>query len=483
MASYRYERLSTQDNGFLEWETPNLTMHGGGTQIFDPGPLATPDGGVDFALISRAYESVLHKVPRYRQKIAWVPGEKQAIWVDDPHFNAAYHLRHTALPRPGSEAQLKTLAARIMERPLDRSRPLWEVWVVEGLEGGRFATIAKTHHCLVDGMGGVDIATSTMSTTPEARIVEPPRFVPRPGPSRAELRRDESARAMGLPLRAARAARDFFHSHEDPVGELGKRVRALGDMSRWLMVPASETPFNGPVGPHRILEWLSLSLADIKAVRKAMGCSVNDVVLTIVTGAVREFLIRRAVSPEGMDFRVATPVSIRSEADRGRLGNRVSSWILRLPVGVDDPRKQLAEIHETTQELKGSHEAAAVEMIESVREFLPLDIQSMSKGSTNMFVTNVPGPQFPLYLLGAELRELYVHAPLIENLGLVIGVMSYNGKVCWGLVGDSDRVPDLGDFAALVPRAFERLAGVAGVRVEGARPIEVRGAPAASPAS
>ena len=249
------------------------------------------------------------------------------------------------------------------------------------------------------------------------------------------------------------------------------------------MVPASETPFNGPVGPHRILEWLSLSLADIKAVRKAMGCSVNDVVLTIVTGAVREFLIRRAVSPEGMDFRVATPVSIRSEADRGRLGNRVSSWILRLPVGVDDPRKQLAEIHETTQELKGSHEAAAVEMIESVREFLPLDIQSMSKGSTNMFVTNVPGPQFPLYLLGAELRELYVHAPLIENLGLVIGVMSYNGKVCWGLVGDSDRVPDLGDFAALVPRAFERLAGVAGVRVEGARPIEVRGAPAASPAS
>ena len=246
------------------------------------------------------------------------------------------------------------------------------------------------------------------------------------------------------------------------------------------MVPASETPFNGPVGPHRALEWLTLSLADLKAVRKAMGCSVNDVVLTIVTGAVREFLIRRAMPPDDLDFRVATPVSVRSEDDRGRLGNRVSSWILRLPVGIDDPRKQLAEIHATTQDLKDSHEAAAVEMIESLREFLPLDIQSMSKGSTNMFVTNVPGPQFPLYLLGAELREIFVHAPLIENLGLVIGVMSYNGKVCWGLTADYDRIPDVGDFAALVPRAFERLAGVAGVRLEGVRPIELRGAPAAT---
>jgi len=480
LASYRYERLSSQDSGFLEWETPNLTMHGGGTQVFDPGPLATPEGGIDFEKISRAFESVLHKVPRYRQKIAWTPGEKHAIWVDDQHFNIAYHLRHTSLPRPGNESQLKRLAARIMERPLDRSRPLWENWVVEGLEGGRFATIAKTHHCLVDGMGGVDIATSTMSMTPDARIVEAPRFVPRPGPSRAELRRDESARALGLPLRAARAAGDFFRSHEDPARELGLRARALRDVSRWLLVPASETPLNGPVGPHRILEWLSLSLDDIKAVRKAMGCSVNDVVLTIVTGATREFLIRRAAGPDEMDFRVATPVSVRSEADRGRLGNRVSSWILRLPVGIDDPRKQLAEIHQTTQELKSSNEAAAVEMMESLREFLPLDIQSLSKGTTNMFVTNVPGPQFPLYLLGAELRDIFVHAPLIENLGLVIGVMSYNGKVCWGLTADYDRVPDLADFARLIPRAFERLAGAAGVRLEGTRPIEVRSAPAAS---
>jgi WS/DGAT/MGAT family acyltransferase len=475
VASYRYERLSAQDNGFLQWETPNLPMHGGATQIYDAGPLATPDGGVDFETIRRGIESILHLIPRYRQKILWAPGEDHAVWIDDPHFNLAYHMRHTSLPRPGNDRQLKALAARIMERPLDRARPLWEMWIVEGLEGGRFALISKTHHCMVDGMGGVDLATTLMSPTPEFEIAEPPRYLPRPVPTRAELRRDRRARQLGLPVRATRELVDFLRSSDDPREEVATRLRALAGMARWKLVPASETPFNGPVGPHRVLDWVSLPLADVKAVRKALGCSVNDVVLATVTGAVREFLLRRASLPDGLDFRVSTPVSVRSDSERGRLGNRVSSWVVPLPVATDDPRAQVEEIHRITQELKASHQAAAIEMIEAFHEWVPLDMQALSRGTHNMFVTNVPGPQFPLYLLGAKMVDIFVHAPLIEDLGLVVGAMSYNGRVCWGFVADYDRVPDVADFAALVPRCFERLAEAAGVRVASARPHDVAG--------
>lgn len=475
MAAYKFDRLGAQDNDFLLWEKPNLPMHAGATQIFDAGPLATAEGGIDFATILRGIDSILHHIPRYRQKIAWVPGERQAVWVDDQHFNLQYHMRHTSLPRPGSPPQLKRLAARIMERPLDRARPLWEIWVVEGLADGRFASIGKTHHCMVDGAGGVDLATSLMSLSSEVHLVEPPRFVPRSEPTRAELLREEGARLLGLPFRAARGLRDFLSESDAPGAEVTTRLRALGEMARWKLRPASETPLNGPVGPHRVFDWLSIPLDDVKAVRKAAGCSVNDVVLTTVTGAVRDFLTRRGSQPEDLDFRIATPVNVRRDGDH-QPGNRVSTWILRLPIGKEHPRAQLAEVHRTTTELKESRQAAAVELVEAIHEWIPFDIQSLSSGTQNMFVTNVPGPQFPLYMLGAELQEIYVHPPLIENLGLVVGVMSYMGRMCWGLVADYDRVPDVADFAALVPRAFERLAAAWGVRVSGAVPLEVRGA-------
>jgi diacylglycerol O-acyltransferase len=463
VSPYRYERLSAQDNGFLRWEKPNLPMHGGATQIFRAGPLATPEGGIDFETLKRGLESILHLIPRYRQKLAWLPAEKHAVWVDDPHFSLDYHMRHTALPRPGSDAQLKQLAARIMERPVDLGRPPWEIWVVEGLRDGRFAAIAKMHHCMVDGVGGVDLASRLMSTTPaeEIHIESPPRFVPRALPSRVELLRDEGSRLLGLPLRAARGLLDFVRGSDDPVGEVAGRLRAIAEMARYKLEPVSETPLNGPVGPHRIFDWLQVPLDEIKAVRKQLGCSVNDVVLGIVTGAVREFLIRRQSPPDGLVFRVATPVSVRREEDTGRMGNRVSTWVLELPLAEPDPRRQIALIHEKTRELKASQQASVVELLEAVHEWIPIDVQALSTGTQNMFVTNVPGPQVPFYMLGAELLEIYVHPPLIENLGLVVGVMSYNGRVCWGLVADYDRVPDVADFAALLRRSFERIVAAA----------------------
>jgi WS/DGAT/MGAT family acyltransferase len=471
---YKYERLSAQDNDFLAWEKPNGPMHGGSTQIFSPGPLAREGGGIDFATIRRGIEGILHRIPRYRQRLAWVPGEQHAVWVDDRHFNLDYHLRHISVPRPGTDEQLKALVARLFERPLDRARPLWEIWVVEGLEGGRFATVGLTHHCMVDGAAGMDLARSLFSTTPEFSIREPHRYMPRPQPSDAELRRDSWLRLLGLPFDLAGRLREFVRETEDLPGEIVSRVRALGEMALWKAIPASDTPLNGFLGPHRRVDWVELRLDEIKAVRRALDCSVNDVVLAIVTGAVREFLMGRQVRPDGLEFRVAIPVNVRSRSEEGRMGNRVSTWIVRLPLAEEDPVRQIQELHRTTQELKESHQADAIELVEAVHEWIPLDIQGLAEGTQNMYVTNVPGPQFPLYLMGAKLQAIYLHAPLLQNQGLAVGALSYDGRVCWGFTADEDRLPDLDVFTAAVGRSFERLAQAAGVRLAAARPVEVR---------
>jgi WS/DGAT/MGAT family acyltransferase len=468
---YNYERLSAQDNDFLLWETPALPMHGSGLQIFEAGPLATRDGGVDFDAIQRLYASVLHHVPRYRQRLMWVPGEARAVWVDDPHFRLDYHLRHIALPRPGSDTQLKRLAADIMERPLDRGRPLWETWLIEGLEADRFALISKTHHCMIDGASGMALMQTMFSASPEAEIREAPRYVPRPAPSALELQRDAWRRRLGLPGRLLSGARRLWNENDEFRRELGGQARALAQMARFKLQPASETPLNGPIGPHRIFDWLELPLDAVRAVRRARGCSLNDVVLAIVTGAVREFLSGRQLRPERLDFRVSAPVNVRRDGDPGRLGNSVSSWIVQLPLGEADPLVQLREIHATTRALKESNQAGGVELINRLHEFVPFDIQGMSRGSQNLLVTNVPGPQFPLYLLGAQMLSLFAQPPLIDNVGLAISVLSYNGKLGFGFTGDLDRVPDLADFVRDLSQSFERLREAA---LGAARPEERR---------
>ena len=465
MPRYNYSPLSTQDNDFLLWETPALPMHTSGVQIFAAGDLLNEGGGVDFDRIKRATQAVLHNIPRYRQKIRWIPDTQRAVWVDDAQFSIDYHLRHISLPRPGTDTQLKQLASRIMEYPLDRSRPLWETWIIEGLEGGRFATVAKTHHCMIDGGSGVDLAGLLMSPSPRAEIAEPARFVPRPEPSEDMLRRDERARRWSMPTRILGELRNVSLGDSDTGDGLGSQLRAVGELALHKLVPASQTPLNGAISPHRIFDLTEISLADMKAVRKALDVSINDVVLATVAGALREFLRMRSTRVEDIDFRVSIPVNVRTEKDAGQLGNRVSSWIVPLPLAEPDPLERLARIHETTQHLKDSHSAGAVDLINSLREWvpLPIDIQAASRGTQNMIVTNVPGPPFPLYLLGAELLGIYPQAPLIENLGLVIGLLSYNGRVCWGFNADQDRVPDLAEFVAAVRRSFDRLAGAAGV--------------------
>jgi WS/DGAT/MGAT family acyltransferase len=473
MDHYKYERLSAQDNDFLLWEKPHLPMHGGSTQIFAAGPLATEGGGVDFETIKRGIEGILHRIPRYRERLKWIPGNEHAVWVDDEHFNLDYHIRHTSLPQPGSDEQLKQLVARIMERPLDRSRPLWEIWVVEGLQGGRFATIGKTHHCMIDGAGGMALAQNLFSDSPDCNPPVSHRFVPRPVPTASELRWDEWMRLVGMPVHALGELREFVRNNDHVLREISSRARAIGQLAWWKAIPASDSPLNGPVGPHRAFDWLTLSLADAKAIGRALQCSVNDVVLGAVAGAVREFMIHRQVRPEELDFRVASPIDVRREE------NRVSTWILRLPIGEPDPLKQVAEIHQKTKQLKESHQAGAIETVQAINEWIHIDIQSWSAGTQNTFVTNIPGPQIPLYLLGAELLALYIQPPLIENLGLAVSTISYNGRVCWGFNADYDRIPDIEDLVEMVRTSLERLAAAAGVQVEGAPPLEVRSEPEA----
>ncbi len=469
MSRYNYDRLSGQDTTLLLWETPDLQMHVASTMVLSLGPLRTDDGGVDFDGIKTFIDSTLHQIPRYRQKIKWIPFEGRAVWHDDPDFQLDYHIRHTSLPKPGSEEQLKRLSARVMAQQLDRDRPLWEMWVVEGLAADRFAIISKVHHCMIDGTSGMDISQILMRVTPDPTVQPGPDFIPRGVPTDLQLITDAARLRLRQPLRALRGIREFRRETENVRDELMLRTRAVRAAITSQSSFASKTPINGKIGPHRLFDWWSVPLQDVKAIRKALDCTVNDVVLTVVTGAFREFLSRRGLRPEELDFRIQAPVSVRKEKEKGQLGNRVSAWLVRLPLGEADPLAQLAEIRATTHELKESRSALGAKIILSMMESMPnallsLGVQAAS-GTMNSIVTNVPGPQFPLYTLGAELLAMYPQVPLLSNVGLGIALISYNGQVCWGFNADLSLVPDLDAFVAAIRGSFERLAEVAEVKL------------------
>jgi WS/DGAT/MGAT family acyltransferase len=463
-----YDRLSALDNSFLLFEKPNAYTHVASTQIFEAEPLRLEDGGIDFEAIQKAHAAILHRIPRYRQVLRWVPGTSQPVWVDDSHFDLDFHLRHTSLPRPGSERQLKRLSARIMQQHVDRAKPLWETWVIEGLEGDRFAMVAKVHHCMIDGISGVDIMQLLMSPTPDAELPSPPPFVPRPVPSGAELVRGEILRRLSLPFEAIRDFRAFARGSTDLQHELRTRLRAVANTLGATLGSASETPINQPIGPHRRFDWFHTEIGEIKRIRKSLGGSLNDVVLTVVTGAFRRFLTDRGVSLDDLEFRVMTPVSVRSASERGALGNRVSTWIFPLPVAVADPREQLAQIAKTTTELKESKQAVGADVLMQAAEWTPSTILSLAARNLtrmtpfNTVVTNVPGPQQPMYMLGARLLEVYPHVPLVDNLGLGIALMSYDGRMHWGINADRDLVPDLHEFVLALEAAVAELREIAG---------------------
>jgi diacylglycerol O-acyltransferase len=467
MPRYSYDRLTALDNSFLVLETPNAYMHVGSTLILEAGPFARKDGGIDAEGIKKKIESLLHLIPRYRQKLQWAPLVSHPVWVDEPHFNIDYHIRHTGLPRPGTMEQLMRLSARIMQQHLDRRRPLWEMWIAEGLEENRFAVISKVHHCMIDGISGVDLLNVLMSPDPHHDTYETPAYIPRPTPSRPELIAREIARWASLPLRAASGVGTLVNEAADVRRSAATTARAVAEMLGTSLRPAPATPINGEIGPHRRVDWLSMDLGAIKRVRGALGGSLNDVVLTLVTGAVRRFFERRQVDPARIGFRIMAPVSVRGENERGQLGNRVSAWLIDLPIAEPDPLRQLRAISERTAELKESKSALGAEVLTQAAEWTPSTLLALGARNVtrllpfNMVVTNVPGPQVPMYLFGARMLETYPHVPLTDGLGLGIALLSYDGTLYWGLNADYELLPDLPVFTAAIQSSFDHVQALA----------------------
>ncbi len=464
MARLAFDRLSFLDNSFLIAESSTNHMHVAGTATYEAGPLRKPDGGIDAERVRTYVQSRLHLIPRYRQVLAWTPIEGHPVWVDDHHFNIHYHVRHTALPRPGDAGQLKRLSGRIMSQQLDRSKPLWEMWIVEGLEGGdRFAVVTKIHHCMIDGMSSVDLLEVLLTPAPAEEVEAAPRWVPRPVPTSWQLLQAETMRRVALPVETLGSFRRFWAEAQDPRSDLRAMLRAVRDTVRSGLRTVSDTPLNRPIGTHRRMDWLDMSLDDVKAVKHALGGTLNDVVLATVTGAMQRFLEGRRVSVEGLDFRVMAPVSVRTQDERGTLGNRVSGWVVDLPIDERDPRRRLEAISADTGRLKESKQAMGAEMLTQAISWTPSTLLSLGSRMVmrtlpfNLVVTNVPGPQIPLYLLGARMLDNFGQVPLTDYLGLGVVLFSYAGKLCWGFTADWDLVPDLHDVVAATQAAFQEL--------------------------
>ena len=468
----RWQRLSALDASFLGIETERAHMHVGALVVLEAGPLATADGGVDFATLNRYFEAVIAKLPRYRQKLAWVPGLRHPVWVDDEDFNINYHVRHTALPRPGDERGLKRLAGRIFSHRLDRTRPLWEVWIVEGLTGGRFALISKIHHAMIDGVAGVDLMAALLRGTPDRTLPPAPEpWEPAPPPSSAEMlaaeleHRARGSRTVFDRLRAAaRDPRGWWEETKDTAMGLADSLAAG-------IVPASPTPINPrKIGPHRRFDVWRVDLERVKAVKSALGAKLNDVVLATATGALARFLERRGADVRNLsDFRALVPVSIRKQGEHGSGGNRVAMMLAHLPIEVADPQLCLERVHEVMTHLKT--QSRQVESTALIEELSDLTATSLVKQvlrtagrqrAYNVVITNVPGPPFPLYLLGAPIQEVYPLVPLLENQALGIALFSYAGSLCWGIVGDWQSMPDLYEFVDDLKASFAALEAAAG---------------------
>jgi diacylglycerol O-acyltransferase len=463
MAQEHFDRLTAIDASFLHQEGPTSHMHVGGLTLFE-GP---PPPYTEFLDTLRGR---LHLVPRYRQKLSVPPaGTGRPLWVDDPSFSIEYHVRHTALPKPGSEEQLLRLAGRVFSQQLDRSKPLWEVWMVEGLQDGGFALVTKTHHALIDGIAGVDIAQVIFDLGPVPTEVPHPDepWQPAAEPSPVEVL---AAGALGLVktgVRTAAAAAALATRPTEALHSARVALEGLGEVAWAGMNPAPETPLNVEIGPHRRYVIVRNALADFKAVKDAFGGTVNDVVLTVVSGALRGWLQSRGVRTEGLELRALVPVSIRTEDQRGTTGNRIAAMRGPLPVYIEDPIARLRTVKASMDGLKESKQAVGAEVLASVQNFAPPTILAQASRlnfSTRLFnliVTNVPGPQFPLYVRGREMLDVFPVAFLPKNHALAIAIMSYNGRMNFGFLADYDALPDINVIAEGIEAALAELLALA----------------------
>jgi WS/DGAT/MGAT family acyltransferase len=461
-------RLTALDTTFLHLEDHSTAhMHVASVMVFD-GNAPNPDELVEH-VINR-----LHLVPRYRQRLAYVPFDQgRPVWTDDPHFNARYHIRHTALPKPADDEALKRLAGRLFSQRLDRSKPLWEIWLVQNMSDERFALIAKTHHALVDGVSGVDITTVLFDSAREPAPIPGPGtpWVAKPLPGRAKLLGEALIERATIPGEMVRGARRLVRAPRRAVSQIKDGLVSVGATTlAGINAPAPSTPFNVDIGPHRRYTFLDADLAEFKAIKDSLGGTLNDVVLASVTLALGRYLRDRRYDTEGLVLKAMVPVSVRAKSEQGALGNKVAAMWAPLPVGIENPAECLQRISRSMEDLKSSGQAVGAQVLTNLAGFAPPTIMSQAarlqarQPFFNLVVTNVPGPQFPLYLLGRRLQVLFPVVPLAQRQALGIAVMSYDGHLGFGLLGDFDSLPELENIRRDLEWAIDSLASAAGVR-------------------
>jgi WS/DGAT/MGAT family acyltransferase len=458
------ERLSPLDVSFLYLESATTPMHVGGVAVFEP-----PASGFDYELLVELIGRRIALVPRYRQKVRGVPGHlANPVWVDDEHFDLTYHVRRSALPKPGTDAQLRELVGRLQSRRLDRSRPLWEIYLVEGLAGGRVGIVTKTHHAVVDGVSAVDIGTVLLDATPEPREVPVDDWSPTHEPGLLGLVAGAVTDLVRRPTEALDAARgavlDVRATAERLAGMTGGVLSSVLTVAR----PAPASPLNVPIGEQRRFGTARTDLDDYRRVRQAHGGTVNDVVLAVVSGALRAWLLTRgeAVRPAST-VRAMVPVSVRAEGERGQLGNRVSSYFVDLPVGEGNPVMRLHQVSFAMRAHKESGQSIGADALVQLSGFAPPTLHALgarvasdlSRRIFNLVVTNVLGPQFPLYYAGARMLEMYPVVPLSKGQALSVGLTSYDGGVYYGLNADRDALPDVDVLAGTLEESLAELVG------------------------
>jgi diacylglycerol O-acyltransferase len=475
MAQQHLDRLTAVDASFLHQEGADSHMHIGAVTIFEGPP-------PPFTAVAEHIRSRLHLVPRYRQKLAYPPFESgRPLWIDDASFNIEYHVRHSALPAPGTEQQLYRLAARIASQQLDRSKPLWECWFVEGLEDDRFALIFKTHHALVDGVSGVDLATVLFDLASQPQpLPEPEPWQPQPEPTNAELL---AAGAAGFVKTTLNVTERTLAAGTNPAAAadaLRDIAEGIGEMVWAILNPAPETPLNVEIGPHRRYAIVRNQLDDFRYVKGVFGGTVNDVVLTVVAGALARWLRSRGVRTEGLELRALVPVSIRPRGQGRALGNQLVLMRGPLPVYIRDPVARLRFVKQQMDGLKESKQALGARVIADVQQMAPPTILAQASRlqfSTRLFnviVTNVPGPQFPIYMLGRQMLTFFPVAFLPKGHTLAIAIMSYNGAIDFGLLGDYDALPDIDTIADGIEDGLAQLKAAA--RAKEARAAGARAA-------
>ncbi|HEY4429289.1 MAG TPA: wax ester/triacylglycerol synthase family O-acyltransferase [Solirubrobacteraceae bacterium] len=469
------DRLTALDSTFLHLEDhSDAHMHVASVMVFD-GKAPSLQQLVEH-VINR-----LHLVPRYRQRLAFVPlGQGRPIWTDDPHFNPYYHIRHTALPKPADDAALKQLAGRLFSQRLDRSKPLWEIWLVQNMSGGRFALVAKTHHALVDGISGVDITTVLFDTArePAAPTAPPSPWAAKPLPGRAKLLGEALVERATVPGEMVRGARALVRAPRKALGQLKDAVESISATTlEGLNAPAPPSPFNVDIGPHRRYTFFDADLAQFKAIKDSLGGTLNDVVLAAVTLSLGRFLRDNGHDTDGLVLKAMVPVSVRTRSQRGALGNQVAAMWAPLPVGIQNPAECLQRIAKSMEDLKSSGQAVGAQVLTNLAGFAPPTILSQAarlqprQPFFNLVVTNVPGPQFSLFLLGRRLEILYPVVPLAQRQALGIAVMSYDGHLGFGLLADYDALPGLEEIEKDLELSVAALARAAGVRKRARRPV------------